>query len=104
MKEWIGGVDWLPGLRVIPASRHYKVHPTMHDLTINDIDGTQYHCTVVSKFRREELMCFDWERMVDLLQQRFHDNHIPVTIKNVIPEPWVLGHLALTRSIRHQHK
>lgn len=104
MTEWIGGIDWFPGLRVIPESRQYKVRPNMLDMIIVDLDNRKYRCTVVSKYTRQELACFNWERMVDLLQERFKEKGIPVTIRNVQPEPWVVGNHALTRVFRQRVK
>lgn len=99
MAKWAGGVDWLLGLRIIPETSSYRIPPDMVDVLINDIDGTVYRCTVVSKYARRELACFQWEQMVDLLQERFNELQIPVTIAGVKPKPWVTGRVAVPTDI-----
>jgi len=74
--QWVGGIDWIPGLRVIPDSPQYRVDNRNHDLTLVDESGVEIPCSLASKFHGHEMACFNWSAMLALLNQKFKDEGI----------------------------
>lgn len=68
--DWIGGIDILPGLRVIPESKLYSVRATHRDLVVTTTDGRYIYCTLVNKFYPAEVGCFNLDALCQRLAQR----------------------------------
>lgn len=84
---WEGGINWLPGLRIIPDSSVYTVRPQNVVVVVTTTAGVVIRCDVFSKFTTDELACFNWPKMMYLLQQRFTERSIAFTIAALTLHP-----------------